>query len=178
MIPDEIKTERLHLRPFRFSDLDAVLRYADDAEWSRFLPVPTPYTELDAQQFLARTTLTNRNDHPSWAITLDGTAIGGINIQFSHDHRIAEIGYSLARAQWNRGYTTEAARAVVDTAFSRYVQLRRIRALADKRNIASIRVMEKIGMTLEGCLRSNRYIRDEFVDDVCYGLLRNEWIAG
>lgn len=175
MMPDEISTDRLLLRPHRFADVADVVGYANDAEWARFLPVPNPYTTRDAEVFLSRLVLTDRIQHPSWAITLEGRAIGGINIRFFADHRIGELGYSVARKQWNLGYCTEATRAVIDTAFSYYHQLERIRSNADVRNTASIRVMEKVGMTFEGCLRSNRYIRDELVDDAHYGLLRADW---
>ena len=177
MIPDEISTERMYLRPYRFADVSDVLRYATDEEWSRYLPVPVPYSIRDAEQFLARSTLADRFQHPNWAITLEKRVIGGINIRFFFEHRIAEIGYSISRDLWNLGYMTEVARAIIDEAFSHHDKLERIRSHADVRNRASIRVMEKVGMTFEGCLRSNRYIRGEFVDDACYGILRTEWNA-
>ena len=177
MMRDEITTERLFLRPYRWGDITDVLRYADDEEWARFLPVPVPYSARDAEQFLARLTLTDRLQQPSWAIILENRVVGGITVRFLFDHRVAEIGYSISRESWDRGYMTEAARAVVDEAFSCYEQLARIRSHADVRNKASIRVMEKIGMTFEGCLRSDRYIRGELVDDAYYGILRAEWNA-
>jgi RimJ/RimL family protein N-acetyltransferase len=177
MMPEEISTERLHLRAYRWDDVADVLRYADDQEWAKFLPVPVPYSVRDAEQFLARLTLTNRLQQPSWAITVEKRVVGGINVRFFFDYRVAEIGYSVSRDSWNRGYMTEAARAIVDEAFSCHEQLARVRSHADVRNRASIRVMEKLGMTFEGCLRSDRYIRGELVDDAYYGILRAEWSA-
>jgi ribosomal-protein-alanine N-acetyltransferase len=175
MMPNEIRTERLFLRPHRFADISDVLMYANDREWARFLPVPSPYTVRDAEEFLARSALADRVQHPDWAITLENRVVGGIDIRFMFEFRIAQLGYSIARALWSRGYATEAARAVIDAAFRCHAQLKRIRSYADTRNKGSIRVMEKIGMTYEGCLRSNRFVRDEFVDDAHYGILRDAW---
>ena len=68
MLPDILETARLRLRPFRLRDVDAVLAYAMDPEWARYLPVPQPYTPADAEQFLAGQVLLDREVHPAWAI--------------------------------------------------------------------------------------------------------------
>ncbi len=175
MLPDVIETERLRLRPFRLQDVEDVLSYASDPEWGRFLPVPQPYTEEDTEKFVAGQLLLDGKHHRAWAIELNGTVIGDINISFDFPNRVAEIGYSISRTYWGRGYGTEAAGAVVDTAFSVHVELNKVRALADPRNPGSLRVMEKIGMVREGILRQNRVFRGELVDEVCCGILRSEW---
>ena len=142
------------------------------------MPVPIPYTEKDVEEFLARTKLLDGDTQVSWAITFEGRVIGGIDIAFRWERRVALIGFSVARDFWSRGYATEAGGAVVDSAFDTYEELVRIFSYADKRNTASIRVMEKLGMTCEGCLRSHRFIRGEMVDDVYYGILRQGWQQG
>ena len=53
--------------------------------------------------------------------------------------------------------------------------LHKVFARADLRNVASWRVMEKLGMAREGVLRSHTRLRDEYFDDVYYGILRDEW---
>lgn len=63
-----------------------------------------------------------------------------------------EIGYVLARAFWNHGYITEAAQAMVDWAL-RQPEIFRVWAVCDVDNVASSRVLEKIGMRREGVLR-------------------------
>jgi len=103
--------------------------------------------------------------------------IGGINIRFDFAHRVGELGYSIARTYWGRGLATEAARAAMDAAFAAYADLNRMRAVADARNVASLRVMEKLGMVREGVLRQNRLVRGEFMNEVWYGVLRTEWEA-
>ena len=175
-LPEVIDTARLRLRSWELEDVDDVLAYAQDPEWSRFLRfLPQPYGRADAEQFLARQRALDRETHPAWAMVLEGRVVGGINLRISLEHRLAELGYSLARAQWNRGYVTEAASAVVDAAFETYPELNRVRAMADARNTASQRVMEKLGMSREGVLRQNRVERGEAIDEAWYGILRAEW---
>ena len=133
------------------------MSYAPDADWARYLPVPQPYGEADAHRFIASQILLDREQHPSWAIRCDGRTVGGINIRFFLDFCVGEIGYSIARSLWGRGFATEAARAILAAAFREYPQLMpNTRAMADARNAASHRVLEKLGMTREGLLRKNR----------------------
>lgn len=177
--PDTIRSERLELRPWQAGDADDVFAYASDPEWSKFLRVlPTPYRREDAETFLVRQADFDRRTHPSWAITLDGHAVGGVNLRVHPQHRLAEMGYSIARRLWGRGYCTEAARAVVDAAFVGYPRLNRIRAMADRENVASQRVLEKLGMQREGILRQNRIEGGVLMDETWWGLLRSEWESG
>jgi ribosomal-protein-alanine N-acetyltransferase len=177
MLPDTLETVRLRLRPFRLPDVDDVFVYATDPEWARYLPVPQPYTPADAETFIAGQVLLDREVHPAWAIVRARAVIGGINLRFHFDHRVGEMGYSIARRYWGQGLATEAARAVMAAAFAAYPSLHRIRAMADARNIGSLRVMEKLGMIREGVLRQNRLVRGEFIDEVWCGVLRPEWEA-
>jgi len=177
MLPDVLNTEHLRLRPFRLQDVDDVLAYATDPAWARYLPVPQPYTRVDAETFLAGQLLRDRAVHPAWAVVHAGAVIGGINIRFDFAHRVGELGYSLARTYWGRGLATEAARAAMDAAFAAYADLNRMRAMADARNVASLRVMEKLGMVREGVLRQNRLVRGEFINEAWCGVVRTEWEA-
>jgi ribosomal-protein-alanine N-acetyltransferase len=175
-LPAEILTPRLRLRPWRPTDVDDVLRYAQDPEWSRFLRLlPRPYERVDAERFLARQLLRDPLSHAAWALELNGTVIGGVDLRLRFEDLLAEIGYSLARTHWRQGLCTEAARAVIDTTFTNYRDLNRIHARADHRNTASQRVMEKLGMTREGILRMSRVERGEALDEVWYAVLRLEW---
>ena len=170
----EIGTERLLLRPHRLEDVDDIFEFARDPEWGRYLPVPVPYLREHAEEFVAGRILSSRDEWPVWAIVLAGKVIGGIGIRIDGEYATGALGYSLARQHWGRGLTVEAARAVVDWVF-RERGLAKVYAYADARNTASLRVMEKLGLTREGVLRSHRTLREERVDDVYYGLLREEW---
>lgn len=175
-LPEIIPTARLELRPWRLGDVDDVYSYAQDEEWSRYLrSLRRPYSRGDAERFIARQLLLDRATRPGWAVSLDGQVIGGINLRVKAEHRLGEMGYSIARSQWNRGFCTEAANAVVNAAFTTLPGLNRIRAMADVRNAASQRVMEKLGMLKEGVLRQNRVERGESIDEAWFGILRSEW---
>jgi len=178
VLPEVIETERLILRPHRLEDVGDVFAFAQDPEWSRYLRIlPRPYEREHAEQFIARQLLLDRVTHPAWAVTLKGTVIGGLNLTFNFEHRSAEIGYSVARKHWNKGISSEAARAVIDAAFSTHEDLNRVQARADAANVGSQRVMEKIGMVKEGVLRLNRVEREEAFDEAVFSILRREWEA-
>ena len=170
----EIRTERLLLRPHRLEDVDDIFEFARDPEWGRYLTVPRPYLRKHAEEFVAQRILTSRDEWPVWAMVLEGRVVGGIGIDIDVEHATGALGYSIAKKHWGTGLTVEAARAVIDWGF-RERGLAKVYAYADARNAQSLRVMEKLGMTREGTLRSHRTLRDERVDDVYHGLLREEW---
>jgi [ribosomal protein S5]-alanine N-acetyltransferase len=176
MLPEVIRTERLVLRPWSFDDAGDVLLYANDVEWSRYLRIAQPYSLEDARAFIATQMSLNRQQHSSWAIEHKARVVGGINVRLL-DLRIGVLGYSIARAVWGRGLATEAARAIVDAAFEGCPELARVRAMVDARNVASLRVLEKIAMRREGVLRSNRIGKDGLVDEVWCEISRSEWEA-
>lgn len=174
--PVVLTTERLTLRPYHFEDIDAVLAYASDPAWSRFLPLPEDYTGADAEAFIAQSILLDWDEHPRWAIVHNGVVSGGIDLRVNHRWQTGELGYSLAPALWGQGLAPEAATAVIDWGFARFL-LAKVAACADARNRQSWRVMEKLGMQREGLLRSARIQRGERCDEVWYGILREEWEA-
>ena len=173
----EIRTERMLLRPHRLEDADDIFEFAGDPEWGRYLPVPKPYLEEHAVEFVAQRVLASWEERPVWAIELEGKVVGGIGIRINVEDATGALGYSIAKRHWGKGLILEAARAVLDWGF-REGRLAKVYAYSDARNAQSLRVMEKLGMTREGMLRSHRKLRDERVDDVYYGLLREEWEEG
>lgn len=176
-LPDTIQTRRLLLRPFELGDVDDVFAYARDEEWSRYLRMlPRPYERIHAEQFIARQILLDRVRHVAWAVVVEGRVVGGIGLRFDFENRRAELGYSIARDEWGKGYCSEAAEAVIDAAFRTRADLIRVHARADARNGASQRVMEKVGMTKEGVHRQGRVERGEVFDEAWYSILREEWV--
>ena len=176
----DLKTQRLLLRPFQFGDVEDVLAYASDSEWGRFLltfVAPPVYTREHAETFVAQALLDPWEVHPRFAIQLEQHVIGGVDLSVQAEHKIAGLGYAIGRSYWGQGLTPEAARAVMDWGFLTF-GLVKIFARADARNRQSTRVMEKLGMTREGLLRKQRYLRGEHVDEVWYGLVREDWEQG
>lgn len=176
MAPFTMTTERLSLRPFQAHDIDDALAYASDEAFGRFVPtVPYPYGRHDAEAFVASAMETDWSRAPHWAIALDGRAIGGVNLAMDEENTAA-LGYAIGRAWWGQGLGTEVARAAVDCAFERY-RVAVVWATADARNTPSRRVLEKVGMRLDGVLRQRRLHRGERCDECHYGILRTEWEA-
>ena len=175
--PIKLRTKRLLLRPFELSDAPDVHEYAKDPDWSLFMKVPKPYTFRDAEEFVARSFLTDWDVSPIFAITLGCAVVGSIDVRVDLRHSNAEIGYSLGKPHWGQGIMAEAGVAAVDWAFGSF-ELARIFARTDLENRQSWRVMEKLGMQREGVNRSSgpsaRY-PDRREDIVTYSILRDEW---
>jgi len=167
----ELPTARLLLRPFRTSDVDDALAYRNDAEFARFLPhIPQPFTRGDAEAFVARNMAGSWEDSVTFAVVLDATVIGTVNLEIGSGTRAAMLGYAIGRSWWNRGIATEAAVAVMAWGIPAFA-LRRIWASTDARNVPSQRVLEKLGMLREGVRAADHPGRDNvMVDEVVYGL--------
>ena len=172
--PTTLKTERLLLRPFELSDIDAVLEYASDPLWAKYHP--GPYSRKRAEYTVAFAISTPRDRGAVFAVVYDGRVIGlvSLNVDPEDRERKAELGYDIARNVWGRGLATEAASVVCDWGFREYA-LAKIFAGADARNRRSLRVMKKLGMTREAVHRSGEVEDGERVDSVVYAVLRSEW---
>ncbi len=176
MSPLTLRTARLVLRPFELTDVDDVYAYARDPEWARFLPLPSPYEYKHAVEYVARSVLTSWSTAPVFAICLDGEVAGAIDIGIDTRNSTAEFGYSIARKHWGKGLVAEAVAKGMSWAFEAF-DLARISAEADVANVQSWRVMEKLGMTREGVLRSERPSDadpDSRQDVAVYSILRKE----
>ena len=99
---------------------------------------------------VARAVLTSWDEHPWFALELDGKVIGMALLSLER-RDIANLGYDVARPHWGKGLAPEAARAVVDWGFREMGLEQGGGVLRTPRNRQSWRVMEKLGMTREGC---------------------------
>lgn len=169
-----LETTRLKLRPFSEADTAELVPLIGTREVAATtLRIPHPYTEQDARAFLDRC---HGNDEVRLAITLrkDGRLCGGIGLRLALEHQQAELGYWLGVPYWGQGYATEAARELLRYGFED-LDLHRIFASHFKHNLASGRVLAKLGMRYEGCQREHLRKWDQFVDSELYGILRREW---
>ena len=176
MLPELLETARLALRPFTTSDTRDVYSYwRSDSGWERFnASVPSNFTETDAQRFVTEMIGRNREEQPSWAIVLQHSVVGVVSLSFEQDHRVCVIGYGVHGDLRGRGLSAEAAQFVIEKAFEVYPQLQRIRAHTDSENVASIRVLEKLGFLHEGTLRANQFVKGDLRDEAVFGLLRSD----
>ena len=172
-----LETEDLLLRRIRQKDAADIYRYASDAEVARFVLWDPHRSPAETRSIVRDLRRRCRLGYPSsWAVTLrdTGRVIGTIGfVWYSAENASAELGYSFARDCWNRGYATQALKAVTGAAF-RYLPVNRLEAQHDVRNPASGRVMQKCGFRREGILRNRIRNKGEYIDVALYALLRQD----
>jgi RimJ/RimL family protein N-acetyltransferase len=152
-----VLTERLALRPHRLDDLDDLMRYHSDPEVVRYIPWPVRTREQTAAALQSRTRQGVVTEEGQWLVlaialrddvglTDGGRVIGEVLLKFDSERDArGELGYAIARDAEGHGYATEAARAVLDLAFTRF-GLHRVVARLDARNRASAALLERLGM--------------------------------
>ncbi len=154
-----LQTERLILRGFTLADASDVQRLAGDRDVaSTTCAVPHPYEDGMAEKWINTHQVGfEKGTNLNLAITLKNTEktentilIGAIGIGIDKSEQIGELGYWVGKPYWNNGYCTESANVIVNYAFS-VLKLKSIHAFYLKRNPASGRVLEKIGMQFEEC---------------------------
>lgn len=137
--------------------------------------LPYPYTEQDGKEFISAMLSADENETFAFAITVDNVVIGSIGI-FRQDniHRqTAELGYYIAEEYWGKGIMTDAVRQMCEYVFCK-TDIIRIYAEPFAYNIASCRVLEKVGFQYEGTLRSNAVKNGKVMDMKMYSLLKEE----
>jgi ribosomal-protein-alanine N-acetyltransferase len=174
MIPT-LETERLILRAFSLSDAPALSQLAGHPDIAATtLNMPQPYTEADAKAFIESAQDNSKNHSFAIVRKSDQQLLGGMGIHPDMRHQHAELGYWIGVPYWNQGYASETARRIVAYGFED-LKLRRIYAGYFTQNIASRRVMEKVGMTYEGTLRQHYERFGNFYDVGYLSILRSEW---
>ncbi|MBV9773767.1 MAG: GNAT family N-acetyltransferase [Gemmatimonadetes bacterium] len=145
-------TDRLLLRPLREKDLDAYAAIMADPEVTRYLGDGQPLSRVDAWRqmalFLGHWQL---RGYGHWAVEERGSGAlaGRVGLFLPEGWPGFELGWTLGRAFWGRGYATEAARAALRYAFSELGR-EHVISLIHPDNRASIRVAERLGESREG----------------------------
>ena len=150
----KIETSRLCLRPFSREDLSAYTKILGDPQVGKWFPKGDGYTREEAEKSL-NSILRHWEKHGFgiWAVTVKrnkDVLLGRCGLNLITATSEIEVDFIIARSFWGCGYATEAARAALTYGFET-LNLDRIIALAKPENVASCRVIEKIGM---------RYVRD------------------
>ncbi len=167
-----IETPRLRLRDYRPEDWERVHLYGADPEFSRF-EAWGPNTVEDTRKFVS-SMVEQAARSPRYkfdfAVCLkdSGLLIGGCGIRReSQESAVANLGWAIHPEHQAKGYATEAARALIDFG-RRELGLSVIYATCDARNVASYRVMEKLGMKRVGFLEKEREVKGQLRDTFRY----------
>jgi RimJ/RimL family protein N-acetyltransferase len=175
-----IRTDRLVLRPFRDSDLDALAAIHADEGVARWL-YNDPRTRAQVVELLkvkiAGAAVHAPGDWLAAAVESDetGELVGDVDLLWASDqHRSGELGFIVAPAHQGNGYATEASRPLLDWAFGD-LGLHRVIGRAEARNEGSARVLEKLGMRREALLVENEWVKGEWQSELVYAILDREW---
>lgn len=187
-----LETDRLALRRFTEADEEALFDLNSDPEVMRFLNGGTPIPRDIVQTVILPRYLRHDGRFPSygyWAAIerATGEFLGWFSFVPSKATPVeVSLGYRLRSAVWGRGYATEGARALVRKAFTE-LGIERVVATTYEHNLASRRVLEKVGMTI---VRRFRFSPQDVAqaatyqpansepwegDELEYGIERGEW---
>lgn len=167
------------VRMMRSPDLAAFVAYRNDPEVARYQAWEVPYPTERGVALIAAQDVLDQPVIGQWtqlAIDHDGITVGDLALYLHDDGARAEIGFTLATEHQGRGYAREAAAALVDALFH-HTGVHRIEASLDPANIASMRVLEAIGMQYECLARGAFEWRGEWVDDLRYAMVAPDRVA-
>lgn len=172
-----LETPRLILREARTEDREGLFGLYADEEVMRYIPLD-PFESIeeadDEMSWHAR--IFREQTGLRWMIEERDTGefVGTCGfLGLEREHNRMEIGYDLTRSHWGKGLMPEAIRAVLDFGFGP-LGANKIEARVDPDNAASIRLMDKLGFTLEGRLRQHEFEKGRYVDLLAYSVLAEE----
>jgi [ribosomal protein S5]-alanine N-acetyltransferase len=173
-----IHTPRLLLRPFTERDESDVHGYGSDpvvAQYTDWGPNTPAQTRNRIQGYLKEQVTWPRDEvHLAVELRKESKVIGTIRLKIQDEQtRAADFGFVFHRQYWNQGYATEAAGAVLRVAFT-MLGLHRVWATCDTRNLASWRVMEKVGMRREAMFRKDTLQKGQWRDSYLYAMLEDD----
>ena len=175
-----LRTDRLVLRAFREDDYDALYAIQSRDDVGRYLPWgPRDAAGVRAalDHRLATTSLDGDGARLGLAVELQGTSelIGECVLALvSTAHRQGEIGFGLHPDHQGHGYAAETGRELLRVGFED-LDLHRIFGRLDDRNVASTRLMERLGLRREAHLLENEFNKGAWESELVYAILQREW---
>lgn len=182
--PDRLPTldaARVRLRWLEERDLGNLFALFAEPEVARFWPWPAFVAPAQAETLLSdiRAGFTDRRLLQWGVVRRDDDRVIGTCLLAAVDrvHRRAEIGFALARPLWGSGLMIDAVGRLIDFAFG-LLGFTRLEADVDPRNLASLRLLERLGFRREGLLRDRWRVAGELQDSLVLGLLARERPVG
>ena len=161
----------VRLRPLDDSDVDDFYKWWNDPEFSGEFAGFDPISRTEVKDLVGKEGWFMIFSHP------EDKKVGFISYYpVRRDYlNLFEIGYRIISSERRKGYTTEAARLLVDHLFTTKNEIQRIESVTDVENIPSQRVLEKNGFRREAELRKRFFNKGEYRNEFMYSLLREEW---
>lgn len=162
-----LETERLRLRKLLYSDKKAIFEYAKNPEVAKHVLWYEHKSEFDTIEFLNTVyEAYNKNKAAPWGIELksNNKLIGTAGfVAWDKNSREAEIGYTLSQDYWNMGLTTEAVNKIISFGFEK-MKLTKILSRCKPSNVASYKVLEKVGFTFDTIIQGQMVIKGKLED--------------
>ncbi len=175
--PPTIHTSRMILRPIDFSDADSIYAYAKNPNVCKYTLWEMHQSVQDSQDYIKDYIFDYyaKGVPEPLGIALKENPkkiIGTVGCFWtSKSAKAMELAYAIGEEHWGKGLVPEASKAVMDYCFKEY-NLKRIQARCKTENKASAKVMDKLGMTFEGTLKSAVFHREKFWDMHYYAKVR------
>jgi ribosomal-protein-alanine N-acetyltransferase len=151
-----------------------MFEYTSDEETTRF--IYAQHKDLDkTKQVISNYFMKEWLGKYAIVLKESNKMIGTLEFRVHEANRSGELGFTLNRHYWGKGYMTEAAKLVLELAFD-VLGLERVFAMHDVKNPASGKVMSRLGMTYEGILRRNHLVEGVFADSAHYSILKEEYV--
>ncbi|WP_190809282.1 GNAT family N-acetyltransferase [Flagellimonas sp. S3867] len=174
-----LESERLQLQEISWDDLSEIHTLHSYSEVDKYntlgIPKDIEETKEVIRPLIAAQKSENRKSY-FWKIVIKNTkefiGIAGINLSLNK-FKLGEIYYKLLPSSWGNGYATEVSKALIKSGFEDF-KLHKIEAGVSTENIASIKVLEKSGMTREGLRRKILPIRGEWKDNYHYAIVEDD----
>ncbi len=160
-------------RPWKKGDEESLVQNANNYNvWKNLRNrMPYPYTMSDARNWISYcqyiTPATN------FAIEVDGKAVGAVGFELKEDiyEKNAEVGYWLGEEYWGKGIATQALNFIIEYIIKNF-DIHRIYACVFIHNLASRRVLDKAGFSLEAVHKEAVYKEGKYEDECIYTLLK------
>jgi len=175
-----LETSRLILRPFEERDIEPFSHYRSDPQVAVYQGWQAPYSREQAARFVDEMKNKEPGEPGQWyqlalEVKTSGEMIGDCAFRLlAENPQQAEIGMTIARPYQSPGYAAEAGTRLIRYLFGE-LNLHRIFANVDPRNLAAIHSLQKLGFRFEGHFVESMWLKDEWVDEDWYALLRREW---
>lgn len=178
----KLQTDRLIFRQVSTADINNIHELHAAPETDKFNTLGTPETIQETEGIINEWLVAqNATPQTSYIFCLDlvdtNQFIGLIALNIGKpNYKTAEVWYKIHLDHWRQGYATEALTKLLDFSFNE-LKLHRIEAGCAVENIASSKVLEKVGMTKEGIKRKKLPIRGEWKDNYFYAILDEDFYS-
>ncbi len=172
-----LEGKNVNLRIMERDDIDFLVECLNDIDFGgEYVPIGEQISKAEWMKYFdSPSNLAILTEMKTFIVQKkDGIKIGIIYHQLNQPYKWMEIGYFFAPSERGKGYGTEAVQLMIDYLFLSK-ELARIHAIADVRNRASQRVLEKAGLQREGTMRKCLFNRGEWRDYYLYSILREKW---